>query len=223
VEDDPFAQDIRLGVMERAAHHGMRVVIDDRLPPDLNDISATLTRVQALKPDVLIVSGQETGALTAVMQIEALNIHIPIVAMTHCRSAQITEKLGKAAEHVFCAHQWHRSLGFKDQVFGAAEDFATRFEQTYKYETPYRAAESAAAVLVFADAFARAKSLDPDAVRSAIAASELETFYGPVNFDATGRNVAKQAVLSQIQDGKYLVVAPAEQAQAKPIIEPAAP
>ncbi len=165
MENDPFAQDVRAGVLDDVQRHGMMVVIDDQLPPELNDMSVTLTKVKALKPDVLVISGHEKGALTAVSQIKALKVYVPILAMTHCDSAQIAEKMGEAAEHVFCAHQWHRSLGYKDELFGTAEDFAKQFEAAYAYEAPYQAAQSAAAVHVFADAFKRARSLDAEAVR----------------------------------------------------------
>jgi branched-chain amino acid transport system substrate-binding protein len=217
-EDDPFAQDVRAGVLEAAMRHGMNIVIDDQLPAQLNDMSATLTKVNVLRPDVLVVSGQEKGALTAIAQVKALKVDVPILAMTHCDSAQITEKLGEAAEHVFCAHQWHRSLGYKDEVFGMAEDFAKQFEQAYAYEAPYQAAQSAVAVYVFVDALKRARSSDPEIVRDAIAATELETFYGPIKFDASGRNVAKPMFLTQAQDGKYVLVAPAKWATAKPVV-----
>ena len=43
----------------------MNAVVDDRMPKDLNDITGFLTKVKALKPDVLIVSGHEKGAATA--------------------------------------------------------------------------------------------------------------------------------------------------------------
>jgi branched-chain amino acid transport system substrate-binding protein len=218
MENDPFAQDVRAGVLEDVRRHNMMVVIDDQLPPELNDMSVTLTKIKALKPDVLVISGHEKGALTAVSQIEALQVYVPVVALTHCDSAQIAEKLGDAAEHVFCAHQWHRSLAYKGELFGSAEDFAKQFEAAYKYEAPYQAAQSAAAVHVFVDAFKRARSLDPQMVRDAIAATELDTFYGPVKFDETGRNVAKTMVLTQVQGGKYVVVAPAKWATGKPIV-----
>ena len=84
MENDPFAQDVRAGVLEDVRRHGMMVVIDDQLPPELNDMSVTLTKVKALKPDVLVISGHEKGALTAVSQIKALQVYVPIVAMTHC-------------------------------------------------------------------------------------------------------------------------------------------
>ena len=218
VENDPFSQDVRAGVLDDVERHDMMVVIDDQLPPELNDMSVTLTKIKALKPDVLVVSGHEKGALTAVTQIESLRVHVPILVMTHCDSAQIVEKLGKAAEHTFCAQQWHRSLGYKDALFGTAEDFATKFEAAYSYPAPYQAAQSAAAVHVFADAFKRAQSLDPEKVRDAIAVTDLETFYGPVKFDAAGRNVAKPMVLTQVQGGRYVVVTPAKWAAGQPVV-----
>jgi branched-chain amino acid transport system substrate-binding protein len=55
-------------------------------------------------------------------------------------------------------------------------------------------------------------------VRDAIAATELETFYGPIKFDASGRNIAKPMVLTQIQVGKYVVVAPAKWATGTPVV-----
>jgi branched-chain amino acid transport system substrate-binding protein len=218
MENDPFAQDVRSGVLNDIERHGMQVVIDDQLPPELDDMSVTLAKVKALKPDVLVISGHEKGAVTAVTQIDALKVYVPIIAMTNCDSAQIAEKFGEAAEHIFCSQQWHESLGYKDDVFGSAADFAKAFKEAYGYNASYQAAESAAAVEVFVDGFSRAQSLDPEKVRDANAATELATFYGPVKFSTSGRNIAKPMVLTQVLHGKYVVVAPAEWATEKPVI-----
>lgn len=218
VDRSPFGQDIRAGVLEEVRRHGMMIVIDDQLPFDVEDVSVTLNRVKQLQPDVLVISGQENGALITVKQMREQKIDVPIVAMTHCVRAQIDKELGAAAEHVFCSRQWHRSLNYRDELLGTAEDFAQAFEQAYRYEAPAQAAQSSAAVLVFADALKRAQSLDPEKVRDAIAATEIETFYGPIQFDAAGCNVAKSAILTQIQNGKHVVVAPAHLAQGKPIV-----
>ena len=217
-ENDPFAQDVRAGVLADAERHGINCVIDDQLPPELNNMSVTLTKVKALKPDSLVVSGHETGALTAATQIEALRVDVPMIALTHCDSAQLAKKLPKAAEYMFCAEQWNRLLSYEGKLFGKAADFAALFEKVYGYEAPYQAAQSAAAVYVFADAFARAQSLDPEKVRDAIAATDLPTFYGPIKFDASGKNIAKPMILTQIVDGEYVVVYPEEWATGKPVI-----
>ena len=215
VENDPFSLDVRDGVIEDTEKYGMQVVIDDKLPPELNDMSATLTKVKALKPDVLVVSAHEKGPPLAIRQMQEMLVDVPMLALTHCDSARIAEQMGEAAEYALCASQWDASLAYEGEHFGSAADYAALFEETFDYPPPYQAAESSAGVLVFADALERAGSLDPEAVRDALAATDLMTFYGPVKFDETGKNTAKPMVLYQIQDGQYKVVAPTEWAAAK--------
>jgi branched-chain amino acid transport system substrate-binding protein len=96
-ENDLFAQDVRAGVLAEAQHRGIDCVLDDKFPPELDDMSVTLTKVKMLKPDILVVSGHEKGALTAVTQIEALRVEVPIIALTHCNSAQLAEKRPEAS------------------------------------------------------------------------------------------------------------------------------
>ncbi len=142
-------------------------------------------------------------------------VNVPMLAMTHCDSAQIAEKYGKAAEYTLCAAQWAPSLSYSDELFGKASDYAALYERTYNEPAPYQAAESSAAVQVFADAFARAGSLDPKDVRDALSQTNIASFYGPIRFDETGKNVDKPTILYQVQDGKYVVVYPEKWAEAK--------
>ncbi|HSH43540.1 MAG TPA: amino acid ABC transporter substrate-binding protein [Arenicellales bacterium] len=214
-ENDPFSQDIRAGVMADAEKYGMEMVIDDRLPPELNDMSATLTRVKAVKPDLLVISGHSKGAALGIRQLAETKTHVPMLAMTHCDAADIIGKFGSDAEYTLCASQWAPTLSYEDKWFGSASEFAADFEAEYDYAPPYQAAESAAAVLVYADAFERAGSLGQDAVRDAIAATDMQTFYGNVKFDETGKNIAKPMVLFQVQNGEYRVVAPTEWASSE--------
>jgi branched-chain amino acid transport system substrate-binding protein len=213
--DDNFSQDVRAGILEAAAKYGMQAVIDDQLPDAFTDMSPTLAKVKALKPDVLLVSGHEKGALTAARQIADQQVDVPIVAMTHCDSADIAGQVGPGAEYTLCAAQWAPSLTYKDGWFGTAADYAKTYEAKFGKAPPYQAAESTASVLAFVDAFKRAGSLDPAAVRDALAATDMETFYGSVDFDDTGKNVGKPMVLLQVLDGQYKVVAPTKWAAEK--------
>ncbi len=212
VENDPFSLDIRAGVLEDAKKFGMKAVIDEKLPRDLSDMSAILTKVKLLKPDVLVVSGHSKGAATAVRQISEQNISVPMVAMTHCEAADVTGKFGAAANDILCSTQWAESLSYEDEIFGSAANYEKEFKATYpEYadkKVPYQTAQASAAVYVFKDAFERAGSLDKEAVRDAIAATDLSTFYGSIRFSEAGNNIAKPMVLRQIQDGSYNVVAP---------------
>ena len=219
VENDPFSLDIRAGVSEDAAKFGMKIVIDEKLPRDLSDMSAILTKVKLLKPDLLIVSGHSKGAATAVRQLEEQNIQVPMIAMTHCEAADVTGNFGAAANGLLCATQWSESLTYSDPIFGSAGEYEMNFKKAYpEYKdkkVPYQTAQASAAVYVYKDAFERAGSMDKEKVRDALSATDLQTFYGGIKFSDAGNNIAKPMVLRQIQDGEYNVVAPSEFASHK--------
>lgn len=212
VENDPFSLDIRAGVQEDAARYGMNVVIDEQLPRDLSDMSAILTKVKLLKPDLLIVSGHSKGAATAVRQIAEQKISTPMIAITHCEAADVVGNFGASANDILCSTQWAETLTYEDPIFGTAanyeQEFKAAFSEYAEKSVPYQTAQASAAVYVFKDAFERAGSLDKEVLRDAIAATDMQTFYGAIKFSEAGNNIAKPMVLRQIQDGKYNVVAP---------------
>jgi branched-chain amino acid transport system substrate-binding protein len=216
-ENDPFSLDVRAGVMEDAKKYDMKIVIDDKLPKDLSDMAPTLTKTKALKPDLLVVSGHSKGAATAARQIGEMKIDVPMIVMTHCEAAKIVDKFADSVNDILCPTQWAETLSYKDDLFGTAADYDRLFKETYAdyKNVPYQSAQATAAVMVWADAFTRADSLDTEAVRDAIAATDLNTFYGKIKFSEAGNNTAKPMVLRQIQDGTYNVVAPAEWASHK--------
>lgn len=208
-ENDPFSLDVREGVVDAVKKHGMEIVIDDKLPADLSDMSATLTKVKAIKPDVLIVSGHSKGAATAARQLEEMRVNVPIVGMTHCEAAKIQEKFPKSAEGIMCATQWVEGIPKSDSLFGLAAEWNEGFKQAYPSYTsvPYQSAQASAAVLVWKEAFEAANSFDKDAVRDAISGLELETFYGDIKFSEAGNNIAKPMFMRQIDgDGNYNLV-----------------
>jgi branched-chain amino acid transport system substrate-binding protein len=211
-ENDPFSLDVRAGVLEDAKKYGMKIVVDDKLPRDLSDMSATLTKVRALKPDLLVVSGHSKGAATAARQIKEMQIDVPLIAITHCESAKVVEKFGDSTNGFLCPTQWAETLTYKDEYFGTAGDYDKLFKETFEgyKNVPYQSAQASAAVLVWKDAFERANSFDTDKLRDAIAATQMDTFYGGIKFSDVGNNTAKPMVLRQIQNGQFNVVAPSK-------------
>jgi branched-chain amino acid transport system substrate-binding protein len=216
-ESDPFSLDVRAGAVDAMKKHGMQAVIDDKMPRDLNDISPTLTKVKALKPDLLLISGHEKGAATAARQMGEMKIDVPIVGITHCESAKLTVDFKGVSDAFLCPTQWSETLTYDGQIFGSAANYDKEMKAYHtKYKTvPYQTAQASAAVFVYKDAFERAKSMDKEKVREALAATDLATFYGRVKFAPEGNNTAKPMVLRQIQDGNYVVVAPTKYATGK--------
>ena len=220
-EQDAFSQDVRLGIVDAAERTGSKIIIDDKLPKELNDMAATLAKVKATKPDVLVVSGHTKGALTAIRQISEMKVDVPMLAMTHCDAAKLSKQHGKASEYALCASQWHKSLSYKDDFFKDGMTYDADFNTMFGYAPPYQSAESSAALLVFKDAFERANSFDTKKVRDALAATDMQTFYGNIKFAEGGQNVSKPMVLFQVicnDDGSKCenkVVAPLKWASAE--------
>ncbi|MDC0059915.1 amino acid ABC transporter substrate-binding protein, partial [Pelagibacteraceae bacterium] len=219
-EQDAFSQDVRLGILDAAKETGSKIIIDDKLPKELNDMAATLAKVKATKPDVLVVSGHTKGALTAIRQIAEMKVDVPMLAMTHCDAAKLSKQHGKNAQYALCASQWHKTLTYKDKWFKDGMTYDKDFNKMFGYAPPYQAAESSAALLVFKDAFERANSFDQKKVRDALAATDMQTFYGNIKFAPGGQNVSKPMVLFQVicdSSGKCenKVVAPLKWASAK--------
>jgi len=208
---------VRAGVLDDMKKYGMKAVIDDKLPRDLSDMAATLTKVKALKPDLLVISGHSKGAATGARQIKEMKIKVPMIAMTHCESAKVIKKFGASTNDFLCPTQWAETLSYSGAAFGSAGDYDKLFKKTYKgyNNVPYQAAQATAAVLVWKDAFERAQSFDTEKVREALTKTNMKTFYGSIKFSKAGNNIAKPMVLRQIQNGKLNVVAPLKWASHK--------
>lgn len=214
-ESDPFSLDVRAGVVEDIKRNGLTTVIDDKMPRDLNDMTAFLTKVKALKPDLLLISGHEKGAATGTRQIAEMGVTTPMVGITHCESAKIEVQFKTASRGMLCPTQWSETLSYEDKLFGTAKNYEKEFLAAHKdyKRAPYQTAQATERVwYVFADALSRAGAVDREKVREALTKTDMMTFDGPVKFAPDGSNPAKPMVLRQIQNGDYVVVAPTKDA-----------
>ena len=104
-------------------------------------------------------------------------------------------------------------MGVVDDVRGGllrlSVGLCERYEAEWGSPPAYQAASATAAALALHLAIESAGSLDTDAVRTALRDMDVDTFYGPIDFDETGKNVAKPMGTIQIQDGAARLVAPA--------------
>jgi branched-chain amino acid transport system substrate-binding protein len=215
-QDDSFSLDVRQGVVDLIKKYRMNTAIDDRMPKDLNDITTFFTKVKALKPDALMISGHEKGAATAARQMGEHKTDVPLIGVTHCESAKVVQDFPKVAEGFVCPTQWDETMKASDPMFGSAANYNKEMKAAHpEYKNvPYQTAQASAAIYVWYDAFRRAQSLDQEKVREALTKTDLPTFYGHIKFAEDGSNPGKEIVMRQIQGGKYVVVSPAKVAAA---------
>ena len=174
----------------------MKTVIDDRMPKDLNDITTFFTKVKALKPDVLLISGHEKGAATAARQMGEHKIDVPLIGITHCESAKIVQDFPKIAEGIVCPTQWDETMKASDPMFGTAANYNKEMKAAHpEYKVvPYQTAEASAAVYVWKDAFERAQSLDQEKVRDALTKTTCRRSTATSSLPTDGSNPGKTIV-----------------------------
>jgi len=215
-EDTAFPTSVAEGAERWADEFGLEVLATESYPEGVTDVSAIMTNFRDLDPDVFIGGGHFNDALLFVRGAEELGFQPGAMVITVGPSnPEFVAELGDAANGVIGPTQWEREMTWEDEYFGTAEEYAQRYEEAYDHEPTYQAAESTATALTLQIAIEQAGSLETDAVRQALLDMDIETFYGPINFDETGKNAAKPMGFIQIQDGEIRVVGPAEVADAE--------
>jgi branched-chain amino acid transport system substrate-binding protein len=97
----------------------------------------------------------------------------------------------------------------------AQREFVKLYRERFKSDPEYHVAGAVAAGVVFQKAIEDAGSLEVDKVRDALRRMKLETLFGVVGFDETGKIITKPMAIIQIQKGRHVTVYPFE--EAKPI------
>jgi branched-chain amino acid transport system substrate-binding protein len=225
-EDTMFPRGLAAGTLELAKKHGLTVVLVEAYPPRTTDFSAILRKVRAVNPDVLAAGTYFDDAVTITRQLRELDVNPKMFAVTVGGDfPQFYQMLSRAAEYVYGASQWEAELvtlraggliPIARQYPGAREFVESHRKEFPGTELSYHTASGYAGCQILLEAIRRAGSLDAEKVRDAIVTMDLNTVFGAFKVDRTGIQIGHKMVMFQWQDGKKVIVWPAELAPGKP-------
>ena len=212
-EDTAFPTSVGEGAIRWAEEYGYEVLAVETYPVEVADVSAIMTKFRDLEPDVFVGGGHFNDALLFVNAAQELGFTPDAMVITVGPSnPEFVTEVGDAANYIIGPTQWEATMSWEDEYFGTAAEYAARYEGMWGEPPTYQAAESTATALALHLAIENAGSTDMDAVRQALYDLDVMTFYGPINFDDTGKNAGKPMGAIQIQEGVINVVAPTEAA-----------
>lgn len=198
---------------------GMTIVAEEAYQASSPDYKAMLQRVAAASPEVVYFASYLLDASTLMRQSEQVGLNPRFVtsAGTGFAAAEFpTDKgAGKYAEYTISVSQW-----LPTAKWPGSKEFDAAFTKLTGSHPAYHAMEAYASLLVAADAINRAKSDQPKAIADAIRSEKLETPFGPIAFDVRGQN-AHPVLITQVQNGQYKMVWPADSAEATLMPTPA--
>ncbi len=217
--DDSFSVEVAEAARKGAEQKGLKVVYFQKYPNASTDLRAPLTEVRKQNPDLLINTGHLAESLSIMQQAKELGVSPKGFAFSVGPSIPDFQTTLKGdANYVFGSAQWTPDLTYKgDDLFKTPANYNSVYARRFGYEPPYQSAESTAAGVAFHKAIETAGSLDPKAVRDAIAKLDFMSFFGQIKFDERGINIYKPMAVEQWQSGKKVTVWPAEVAVSKPL------
>ncbi|ADO44799.1 MAG: amino acid ABC transporter substrate-binding protein [Hydrogenobacter thermophilus] len=215
-EKDIFSQDAAEGALEHARRKGLNVVLYEGYPKQVQDLSSLMQKLRLLKPDIVIGSGHFQDAVLMVKQLKQFRINPRFLGLTVGPALPaFAEALGEDAEGIFGPVQWSTALNYRDPLFGNNREFVKLYRERFGSDPEYHVAGAVAAGIVFQKAIEKAGSVEVDKVRNALRKLKVETLFGVIGFDDTGKVVTKPMAVIQIQRGRQVTVYPFE--EAKPI------
>lgn len=226
---DGFSQHAAEQGVKEAQAKGITVVpsasaytTSTKVNANVTDVSSALIAIKGTNPDVIIISAHLNEAVAAVKQASELGVkpNMGFAATVAPPTPAFISALGKSSENVLGSTQWVPQITASDGLFGSAQQFLTNFTNTFGWATtqyPYQAADAAAGCEAMSLAIQKAGSTDPAKVRDALAGLKADTFYGHIEFDATGMNTNKPMYMIQIQNAAFVTVYPSNLASKQAI------
>ncbi len=201
---------------KEAKARGYSVVADEEYAPGAKDFTPMITKAKSGGAEVVLALPSPPDGIAIAKQMKELDFNAKFYFFVRAAdSPSWIDSLGKDGDSFMLAPGWHPDVKFP----GAAE--LNQKHQT-KYGKPAQSTTGPAyaAVQILANALSRASRLDRDALREAIAATDMTTtVIGPVKFNADGTGQVI-VVINQWQSGKIELIWPKDQA-AKQIAYPA--
>ncbi len=208
--EDVFPKAMATSMAELAPKVGMEVVSTEFYPVGALDLATPISKIKALAPDWIYVTGYSKDLVLARKQMADLGVKAPVITMiTGPAYKEFIDALGPLAEGVTSASWWHHSAQFKgNDPWGTTKAFYDEFVKREKSDPDYVHAAAAAALVALQKGIEKAGTLDKAKVRDALASLDVTTFYGPIKFSANGMNAGSELPIIQVQKSRIAVLYP---------------
>lgn len=207
-ENGDWGKGFAEGWKKLAEKDGYKVVLDEPYPSTATDLSPVVQKIKRANPDVLLLTSNAADAILLTNTLAEYKVKPKAIIGSGGGHADpsFMQAAGKNAQYVFDIVEWEMDVG-KPGV----PAFNEKFRAKCGYNPAGESVDAYVAMYVLADALERAGSLDPKAIRDALAATKLSSgpamvaSYDAIEFDETGQNKNAALCIVQINDiGKGL-------------------
>jgi branched-chain amino acid transport system substrate-binding protein len=212
-ENTNFGQANAEAMRKWAKAVGIPIVADEAYAQGSPSYTAMLSKVREKTPEAIYFASYLLDAVQLMKQSRqvSLNPKIYTSAGTGFAIPAFISGAGKDADYTFSSQQWMR-----ESKWPGSKEFADAVKARWGEYPSYHAVQAYVSLKVVADAVKRAGKWEPVAIKDAIAKTDLMTIFGPIKF--VNQQNQHPVLITQVQNGAFAIVAPPDQAAAKPIL-----
>ena len=195
-----------------APEYKLNLVKQVLYPAKTTQLTSEVQTLKAAAPNLVLQSSYTADAILSMKTYKELGFSPDMILANNAgfTDTDFIRTLGKDAEYVITREVWALDLASRNPLIKQVNDL---FNSRYKINFTGNSSRTFTGLMVMADAINRAGSTEPEAIRMALAATDLSGSklimpWKGVKFDAAGQNTLGQGILVQIVDGKYNTVWP---------------
>ncbi len=234
-ESDKFSTSVVGGLKPYAEAQGFEIVLEEAYASDTADFGPIINKIVDSGATVVLGGGHYPDGSTFARQLYERKVGIQFIGILVAPPDSKFSELGDAALGVTGPSQWEAKATHTEAEAGAlgiewygptGEEFSAAYEAAYGEKPTYHVAGGYTAGMLLEKAILNADSVDSEAVKAALDAMNIFTFYGGIKFDtsaeAHGLQIGHSMVVIQWQKneaGELVreVVWPADVATKDPI------
>jgi ABC-type branched-subunit amino acid transport system substrate-binding protein len=193
-ENDQFSTDVVTAAKDYAESLGFNVVLFEGYDSETTDFGPFINKVEAAAPQALLGGGHFQDGSTFARQLYEKGVELAYIALLVAPPEPDFAELGDAAYGIVGPSQWEPLAEFTPESAAAAglewfgptgAEFVAEYTDAYDEEPSYHSAGGYVAGLILQKAIMDAGSYDPQAVKAALDAMDILTFYGRIKFDTS--------------------------------------
>ena len=196
---DSLSAEVASATVIYAQAKGLNGAYGASYPSGVNDVSGVLGAAAGANPDLILEIGHLAESVRTVQQAQQMNIQPKLLGFTDGPGAsRFISDLHKAANFSVGTTQWAPAARNRTSYFLDSFHYALAFAAQFGHLPDQHAAAATAACLTLEVAIERAASTQPAPVRAALAALDLNTFFGEIKFDDRGAPAPGRATLTLV-------------------------
>jgi branched-chain amino acid transport system substrate-binding protein len=200
-----------------AKKHGYQIVASGEYAPGSKDFSDLILKAKSAGAETVLALPSPPDGMTIVKQMKELDFNPKVNLFIRAADPPVwSQNLSKDGDYVLLSPGWHFAARYPKVT-----EINDAHQKLFNRPADPLVGPAYACVQILADALTRAKTLDRDKLRDAVAATKMTTVVGPVRFRPDGTGEVK-VFFQQWLKGKQELVWPKEFATA-PFGYPAPP